>query len=71
MDKIRMVSRAYSNLLPLDVADCKLGSSSIYVLQPNQAAMLLTRSHPFPRESPLSMFLLTFYDTSISVLALS
>ena len=49
----------------------KLGSSFIYVLTPNQAAMSPTRSHPFLEESPILTFSLTFYDTSISVLELS
>ena len=49
----------------------KLGSSFTYVLTPNQVAMSRTRSQTFLEESPLLKFLLTFYDTSITVLELS
>ena len=67
------MASCYSNLPPIDAAKCELelGSSFIYVLNHNQAAMSPIKSHPFLKESPPSMCLLTFYDTSIGVLALS
>jgi hypothetical protein len=67
------MASCYSNLPLIDMANWKLGlgSNFIYVLNHNQAAMSPIKSHPFLKESPPSMCLLTFYDTSIGVLALS
>ena len=58
-------------LPPINMANYKLGSSFIYVQKPNQAPMSPKKSRPFLEESPPSTFSLTFYDTSISALAIT